>query len=104
MPRISEQWTTTRIDQVTKTVYGTIKIGVANNIYDKLFNDEDTKPTVYKTSWLIDSAANGHYAVNETMVRIKKKIQPGTGIEVGCANTGVMHQIKKRKINIQQCP
>ena len=68
MPKIAAQQTTTRIDPVTKTVYGTIKIGVADNIYDKIFNDKDTKPTVYKTSWLLDLAASGHYADNKTMV------------------------------------
>ena len=68
LPRIAAQRTTTRIDPVTKTVYGTIQIGVANNIYDKLFNDDDTKPTVYKTSCLFDSAASGHYADNKTVV------------------------------------
>ena len=34
--KIAAQWTTTRIDPVTKTVYGKIKIGVANNTYDEL--------------------------------------------------------------------
>ena len=92
MPGIKAQRTTTRIDPITKTVYGTKKIGVANNIYDKLFDDEDTKPTVYKTSWILDSAASGHYGDDKTMMRDKKKIQLGTNIEVGCANTGVMHQ------------
>ena len=37
------------MDPVTKTVYGAIKIRVANNIYDKLFNDEDTRQIALDT-------------------------------------------------------
>ena len=89
---IAAQRATTTIDPVTKTVYGKIKIRVANNTYDELINNEDTTPRVYKTSWILDSACSGNYADDETVVRDKKAIQPGTGIEVGCTNIGVMHQ------------
>ena len=58
---IAAQRSTTTIDLVMKTVYGEIKIGVANNTYDELFNDDDITPRVYKTSWILDSAASGHY-------------------------------------------
>ena len=104
MPGIVTQQTRTRIDPVTKTVYGKIKIGVANNIYDKLFNDDDTKPTVYKTSWILDSVASGQYIDNETVMQNKKKIQPSTGIEVGCANTDIMHQKGERKLPFNNIP
>ena len=46
LPGIAAQRTTTRIDPLTKKLYEKIKIGVANNIYDKLFNDDDTISTV----------------------------------------------------------
>ena len=101
---IVAQQTTTRMDPVTKTVYGTIKIRVANNIYDKLFNDEDTKTTVYNILWLLDSTASGHYANNKTMVRNKKKIQPGTGIKVGCADKEIMNQIGEGKLPFDNVP
>ena len=45
---IAAQRATTTIDPVTKTVYGKIKIRVANNTYDELINNEDTTPRVYK--------------------------------------------------------
>ena len=60
-------------------------------IYNKLFNDEDTQTTVYQITCLLDSVASGHYDDNKTMGRDKKKIQPGTGIEVGCDDKGIMH-------------
>ena len=75
-----------------KLVRKAIQVGIVNNIYDKLFNDEDTKTTVYKTSWILDSVASGHYANEKTMVWDKKKIQPGTGIEIRCAYKGIMNQ------------
>ena len=68
LPGNEAQQTTTKMNPVTKTVYGTIKIREGNIIYDKLFNDEDTKISVYKTSWLLDSVASGHYANDKTMV------------------------------------
>ena len=100
LPGIAAQQTTTIMDPVTKTVYDTIKIGVTNNIYDKLFNDEDKTTIVYKTSWLLDSVASGHYADKKTMVRDKKKIQPGTGIEVECADKGIINQIGEGKLPV----
>ena len=87
-----------------KLVRKTIQVGIANNIYDKLFNDKETKPTSYKTSWLLDSAASGHYADDKTIVEDKKKIQPRTGIEVGCANTGVMHQTGEVELPFNNIP
>ena len=89
---------------VTKTVYGTIQVGLADSIYNKLCNDEDTKTTVYKTSCLVDTVASGNYANNKTMVRDKKKIQPGTGIEVGCADKGIMSQTRERKLPFDNVP
>ena len=47
LPGIAAQRVTTTIDPITKTVYGKIKIGVANNTYDELSNDEDTTPRAY---------------------------------------------------------
>ena len=49
LPSIATQRTTTTMDPVTKTVYGKIKIGVANNTYDELSNNDYTTPRVYKT-------------------------------------------------------
>ena len=42
--------TTTVIDPVSKTVYKKIQIGMANNIYNKLMNDDKNTPTTCKTS------------------------------------------------------
>ena len=92
------------MNPVTKTVYGTIRIEVANNIYDRVFIDEDTKTTVYKTSWLLDLVTSGHYANNKTLVRNKKKIQPGTSIDVGCADKGIMNQIGEEKLPFDYVP
>ena len=104
LPGIAAQKTTTRMDPVTKNVYGTIKLGLANNIYNKLSNDEDTKTTVYKISWLLYSVANDHYVDDKTMVQDKNKIQPGTGIEVGCADKGIMSQRRERKLPFDVVP
>ena len=70
---IRAQKTTTVIDPVSKTVYGTIQLGLANNIYNKLINDKDTNPTVCKTSWLLDAVASGNYAGDKTIVQTKGK-------------------------------
>ena len=47
--RIRTQYTTTVKDVVSTTVYGKIKIGTTNNIYNKLKNDDETTPMTYKT-------------------------------------------------------
>ena len=46
----------------------------------------------------MDSAASGNYVNNKTMVCNKKMIQPGTGIEVECADKGIMHQVGEGKL------
>ena len=104
LPGIATQRVTTTIDPITKTVHSKIKIGVANNIYDELSNDEDDTPRAYKTSWILDSAASGNYADDGTLVRDKQEIQLGTGIDVGCANQGVMHQKAKAKLPFDNLP
>ena len=38
------------------------------------------------------------------MLRGKKKIQSGTGIEVGCANTGIMYQTGEGKLPFNNVP
>ena len=68
LPGIMTQGVTTTIDPTTKTVHGKIKIGIANNTYDRLENDEDTTPRAYKTSWTLDTACSGNYADDETIV------------------------------------
>ena len=50
---IRAQKTTTVMDPVLKTVYGTTQLGLTNNIYNKLFNDEDTDTIEYKTSCMV---------------------------------------------------
>ena len=102
LPGIAAQRVTTTINPITKTVYSKIKIGIANNIYDELDKDEDT--TQGKTSWILDSAASGNYADDETIVHDKQEIQPGTGIDVGCANQGVMHQKAEAKLPFDNLP
>ena len=46
LPGITTQRVTTTIDLITKTVYGKIQVGQANNIYDNLFNDEKTRSSI----------------------------------------------------------
>ena len=86
------------------TVIDLLSKCLANTIYDKLINNEDTHPTVYKTSWILDTVASGHYADDETIVKDKGKIQPGTGINVGCADKGVLSQTGKGKLLLDNVP
>ena len=48
LSEMKAQKTTTVMDPVLKTVYGTMQLGLADNRYNKLTHDEDTNPTVYK--------------------------------------------------------
>ena len=73
LPGIMTQGVTTTIDPKTKTVHGKIKIGIANNPYDKLENDDDTTPQVYKKSWTLDTVCSGNYADDGTIVIEKRK-------------------------------
>ena len=104
LPGITAQKCTTTIDPISKTVYGKIKIGIANNIYDKLSNDDDTTAGVYKTSWLLDTAASDMYADTKTVVRDPEKIPLGSGVDVGCANNGIMNQTGKGKLPFDNLP
>ena len=54
-------------------------------MYNNLVNDEDTTPTQYKHSWMLDSAASGNYGDTTMYIRNASKIMKGTGISVGCA-------------------
>ena len=98
LPGIAAQRVTTTIDPVTKTVCGKIQVGQANNIYDKLFNDEEMNPTTYKTS------SSDMYANKKTVMQNPEKIPLGTGIDVGCANNGVMNQTGKGKLPFDNLP
>ena len=89
---ITTQSSMTTMDPNTKTVRGKIKISIANNTYDRLENDEDNTPQAYKKSWILNTACSRNYADDNMIVRDKKDIEPGTGINVGCANTSVMQQ------------
>ena len=104
LPGIATQSSTATMDPNTKTVRGKIKISIANNTYDRLENDEDNTPNVYKKSWILDTACSGNYADDETIVKDKKSIEPGTGINVGCANTGVMQQKGVAKLPFDNLP
>lgn len=57
-----------------------------------------------KNSWILDTACSGNYADDETIVKDKKSIEPGTGINVGCANTGVMQQKGVAKLPFDNLP
>ena len=92
LPGITTQRSTTTFDPNTKTIYGKIRIGITNNTYDRLENDEDNTPQAYKKSWILNTACSRNYADDNMIVRDKKDIEPGTGINVGCANTSVMQQ------------
>ena len=104
LPGIIAQKNTTVFDPVSKTVYDKIQLGLANNIYNKLINDEERNPTVYKTSWVLDTAASYMYADDKTIVQNKEKIQSGTGINVGCSNNGIMSQTGKGKLPFDNLP
>ena len=86
------------MDPVSKIVYGRIWRGLANEICDKLINDEENTPTTYKPSWLLDTSASGHYGDNNTKVWNKKKIQPRLGINVGCADNRILSQTREGEL------
>ena len=73
-------------------------------MYNHLVNDEDTTPTQYKQSWMLDSAASGNYGDNSTYIRKKSKIKRGTGISVGCANNQGMAQTGKGELPFDRIP
>ena len=56
------------MDPKSKTITRKIQISLANKIYEELQNDEDTTPTKYKSSWLLDTAASGNYAEWMTII------------------------------------
>ena len=70
----------------------------SNNIYNNLEDDENTTPAVYKSSWLLDTAASGNYGDKHTRVKNRKKIQPGDSISVNCANSDAMRQIEEGQL------
>ena len=73
LPGIGMKYTTAMIDPVSKPLYGKIWIGIVNNIYDKIMNDEKNTTTTYKTSWLLDTAGSRRYGDNNTKVRKRRR-------------------------------
>ena len=92
------------MDLVLETVYGKMQIGLANNIYHKLIYDEEKTPKTYKISCLLDTAASGNYGNNNTKVQNKKKIQPGSDINVGCTNKRVLSQTGEGELPFDNVP
>ena len=92
------------MDPVSKIVYGRIWRGLANEICDKLINDEENTPTTYKPSWLLDTSASGHYGNNKTKFRKRKKIRRGSRINVGFANNGTMSQTEEGELQFYNIP
>ena len=53
---------------------------------------------------ILDTAASGYYVDDKTVVKDNDKLQPGTGINIGCANKRVLSQIGKRKLPFNNVP
>ena len=83
------------MNPTTKTLRRKVQIRLAHNICDNLGDDAHTTPMIYKTSWLLDTAASGNYGHKHIAVRNRKRIQQGTGVNVGCANNGLMSQTEE---------
>ena len=94
----------TKMDPMSKTIYKKVWIRLANNLYDKLEDNEVTTPTTYKISWLLDTAASGNYGDNKTNVCNRRKIISGTGIRVSCANNSTMNQIEEGILPFDNIP
>ena len=72
LPGIGKQYTTTVTNPVSKTAYEKIKIGITNNIYKKQMNNKENTLMTYKMSWLLNTAASGHFGHNKTEVQKKE--------------------------------
>ena len=59
---------------------------------------------IYKTSWLLDKAASGHYGDNNTKVQTWKKIRRGSGINVGCTNNCKLSQTGEGELPFDKIP
>ena len=104
LPGITIGHNTAIMDLITKTIHQKVQISLANNIYEGLEDDTSTTPMTYKTSWLLDTAASGNYADKHTTVRNRKTIHEGTGINVGCANKGLMSQTEEGILPFDNIP
>ena len=58
----------------------------------------------YKTSWLLDTAASENYTDKHTTVRNRRRIQEGTGINVGCANKELISQTEEEILPFDNIP
>ena len=104
LPGITIGHSTAVMDPITKAIHQKVQISLANNIYEGLEDDTTTTPMTYKTSWLLDTAASGNYADKHTTVRDRKTIHEGTGINVGCANKGLMSQTEEGTLPFNNIP
>ena len=89
LPGIKIDHRSTKIDPFSKTIYRKVGISLANNIYDKLEDNDLTTPTTYKTSRLLDTVASGNYADASTKLQNRRKLTQ-QGIKVGCVNNSSM--------------
>ena len=69
LPAIKIDHSSTNMDPVSKTIYRKVWISLANNIYNKLEDDDVTTPIKYKILWLLDTAASGNYADASTKLQ-----------------------------------
>ena len=104
LPGITIGHSTAMMDPITKTIHQKIQIRLANNIYDGLEDVASTTPMTYKTSWLLDTAASGNYADKHTTVRNRRRIREGTGVNVGCANNGLMSHTEEGSLPFNNIP
>ena len=74
----------------------------ASNIYDNLEDDELTSYGNYKSSYILDTGASGHYGDKKTKVRKRRKVRHG--IKVGVANGNTMTQIEEGELPFDNIP
>ena len=94
----------TPLQEVTSNNNACNNIVNSTNIYNNLEDNDDTTPQVYKTSWLLDTAASGNYGDKHTRIKNRKKIWPEDGISINCANSEAMHQTEEGQLPFDRLP
>ena len=73
------------------------------NKFDGLENDTLDKYGNYKSRWMLDTAASGNYADRKTRIPNQRTITHG-GINVSCANNGIMKQQAEGELPFDNIP
>ena len=73
------------------------------NKYNGLENDTLDKYRNYKSRWMLDTAASGNYVDRKTRIPNQRKITH-RGINVSCANNGIMKQQAEGELPFDNIP